>query len=294
LGTDARASTPGTTGDEAGDEPPLRLRGDEAELFLAFNDDLIRIVRSRVYAHPADIEDACAFAWVQFMRYQPDRDRRWQAWLIRTAKREAWRLNALRPELTFTYYGDPALGTIPEPEDPRDRLEERLEFQAALEELRKLPPRLQEVVLIRSQVSRHRDVAEIMGVNTARVGQLLQNVGVALQELAERRHEADRPVASPRAARLRELQDHPPAWLVNTIGRIPGRHKSASNVVLAWRRAALALDDYRHLTGWNSRTEGLGPEPAEPAAYRAHQRAFRALVQLHDERARRHGISREQ
>ena len=205
----------------------MRLRGDEADLFLAFNDELVRADGGAVRAHPADVEDACAIAWVQFMPHQPSRQSRWQGWLFRTAQREAWRLSALRPEVTFTHYGDPELGTVPEPADPRDRLEERLEFQAALEELRKLPPRLQEVVLIRSQVSRHRDVAEIMGVNTARVGHLLQNVGVAMQQLAERRHEADRPMASPRAARLRDLEDDPPAWLVNTIGRLPGRSKSA-------------------------------------------------------------------
>ena len=71
MGTDARATTPGTTENEVGgDEPPIRFRGDEADLYLAHNDQLIRDVRAAVRAHPADIEDACAFAWVQFFRLE--------------------------------------------------------------------------------------------------------------------------------------------------------------------------------------------------------------------------------
>jgi hypothetical protein len=30
---------------------------------------------------------------MEFMRYQPDRNRSWQGWLVTTAEREAWRLH---------------------------------------------------------------------------------------------------------------------------------------------------------------------------------------------------------
>ncbi len=73
-GTDARSTTAGTASDEAGDEPPLRLRGDEPELYLEFNHRLIRMVRAAVRAPLDDIEDAYAMAWVAFLRNQPDRD----------------------------------------------------------------------------------------------------------------------------------------------------------------------------------------------------------------------------
>jgi hypothetical protein len=56
-----------------------------------------------------------------------------------------------------------------------------------------------------------------MCVNTARVGQLSQQVGVRLQERTERRAKMERPVANPRAARLRELQLEPPEWLIEAI-----------------------------------------------------------------------------
>ena len=83
-------------GGPGGDEPPIRFRGDEPELYLAFNHELVKSIARDVRATPEDIEDACSFAWIQFFRYQPDRDRNWKGWLYRTAQRETWRLNAER------------------------------------------------------------------------------------------------------------------------------------------------------------------------------------------------------
>jgi hypothetical protein len=114
---------------------------------------------------------------------------------------------------------------------------------AALQELRTLPKNLRVVVLVNSQSSKHRDVAEVMGISRSRVAQLLQQVTVRMQERAEIRTELERPVANPRAARLREFETDPPAWLVEAIGRVPTFNKSSSKAVLAWRRAALAIDD---------------------------------------------------
>jgi hypothetical protein len=180
-------------------------------------------------------------------------------------------------------------GATPEPLDPRDRLEERLEFLAAMEELRHLPKNLRAVVLLRAQFGRHRDVAEVLGVSTARVAHLLQHVGVYLQERMERQAELERPVASPRAARLRELEVEPPEWLVEAIGRAPTFNKSSAKPVLAWRRAALAIDDYRNESGWHSKEVGVGPTPIRPEARSAHERAQRAIQQLSAVRALRRG-----
>ena len=49
-------------------------QGDEAELFLSFNAELQRKIAIKVTTSPQIIEDACAFAWMEFLRYQPDRD----------------------------------------------------------------------------------------------------------------------------------------------------------------------------------------------------------------------------
>jgi DNA-directed RNA polymerase specialized sigma24 family protein len=75
--------------------PPAR--GDEAELFRAFNHELVRsLARSVRVSSPQVIEDACAFAWAQFMERQPERDRNWRGWLFRVAQRESWRLDRER------------------------------------------------------------------------------------------------------------------------------------------------------------------------------------------------------
>jgi len=277
------------------DEPPIRFQGDEPELYLAYNHVLNGLIRRDVGAAPEDIEDACQFAWIQFFRYQPDRDRNWRAWLYRTAQREAWRLTAVRRS-EVRIEPEPRArgrGTTEEPADPRDRLDERVEFLAAMQELSHLSIRMQQTVIVRSQVRKQIEVAEILGVTTARVNYLLRRASEKLDEMATRRSEQERPVASPRAARLRELEDNPPKWLTEAIGRAPSRNKTSAYAVLAWRRAALEIDDYRRDHSWSSSTNALGPQPAEPAARRAHARAERAVEQMRHERLRQRGLLRE-
>ena len=184
-------------------------------------------------------------------------------------------------------------GQPDDPIDEHDRCAERLEFQAALQELRRLPPQLQEVVVIRSQVWRQSDVAEVLGVSRQRVAKLLVEAAMQVAELNEQRHDRERPVASPRAARLRELEDDPPEWLKNALNSRPARSKSDGALILAWRRAALAIDDYRSQHGYASATDGIGPTPLDPAARRSHQRAEHAITAVEEERMlRKHGRGR--
>ena len=72
---------------------PRMLRGDEAELFNRHSDELKRAVRGMVRADAETIEDACSFAWLQFLRHQPDRDRTF-LWLRLVAIRQAWAIKA--------------------------------------------------------------------------------------------------------------------------------------------------------------------------------------------------------
>src|SRR3954462_10880333 len=54
------------------EEPPVRFRGDEADLYLAHNHELVKKLSAHIRGGaPQDIEDAAAFAWIQFFRYQP-------------------------------------------------------------------------------------------------------------------------------------------------------------------------------------------------------------------------------
>ncbi|MGH3262908.1 MAG: RNA polymerase sigma factor, partial [Trebonia sp.] len=71
--------------------PRLAHRGDETELYARHAAALARIVIGRVSTSRANVEDACAYAWMQMLRHQPARETL-LAWLVTTATREAIRL----------------------------------------------------------------------------------------------------------------------------------------------------------------------------------------------------------
>jgi hypothetical protein len=132
--------------DEPSDEPPstvaeqvaARLLGDEAELYLEFNRQLVRTVQKCVDASRDTVDDACAFAWVQFMRLRPDRDRNWRSWLITTAEREVWRLTHQEGRtIGFEVRDSDELEY--EPQDPCDRIQERADLRHALDLLLAVP-----------------------------------------------------------------------------------------------------------------------------------------------------------
>ena len=68
------------------------LRGDEGRLFTAHSAKLRSIVGREVRTSQANLDDACSFAWLQMLRYQPERERL-LAWLCHTAIREAIKLD---------------------------------------------------------------------------------------------------------------------------------------------------------------------------------------------------------
>ena len=70
-----------------------------------------------------------------------------------------------------------------EPADPRDRLDERLEFIPAMEELSRTTRTLGAEWIVNSQVWKQADVAEILGVNPARINYLLRRVSERLNEM---------------------------------------------------------------------------------------------------------------
>ena len=81
--------TPAGDASGAGQSETIRLRGDELDLYAEFHDELYRTVRGLVFSGPETAADACSFAWLQFLRYQPDRESNWKGWMVTTAKREA-------------------------------------------------------------------------------------------------------------------------------------------------------------------------------------------------------------
>lgn len=265
------------------------LRGDEAELFRAFNAELERQLRWRVKGDDPDVVvEACAFAWAQLVEFQPDRELNWRAWLMRVALREAWRLS--RQERVErrgrVRFDSPVVALV---ESPVDEIEERQDVVDALALLGRLPRRVQRVALLRGFGLSHAQIAELTGDSLQRVDRLLvqasHGVRDALGEFLE---------ASPRARRLQELEREPPAWLVAQIGPIPkATHKAgAEEWRRAWRRAAIALDDYRQAIG-PEHYDALGVQrPSRGGAEKLHVRALRTVTDLraHRERRPRRGI----
>jgi DNA-directed RNA polymerase specialized sigma24 family protein len=272
-------------------DPRPSARGDEGELFREFNDDLTRVVTAAVRHVPHQtIEDACSFAWAQFLVHQPSRDRNWRSWLIRTAEREAWLLHRREGRADLRAFdGDVQMSrtdvSVPDAVQFKDDVDEALSL------IKQLQPRLQRIAMMRGLGWRYSDISEVTGDSIARIGQL---ASIANQEIADRRLARLNAsgVASPRVARLSELESHPPVWLTKEIGRLPGRQRrEAGNTETrrAWRRAALALDDYRTAVGPRGFEEALESPPRDSQLRRLHTLVRRALDDLAHLRARQAG-----
>ena len=262
-------------------------QGDEARLFAEFNDVLVRVVAKRVRTAPDIIEDACATAWTQFLRYQPDRQTNWQGWLFTTAQREAWRLHRARFKALAI---DPAAAragrewVVSDLSDPRDPLETHIALDAAIGILEQLPARLRRIAWLRASGMRYRDIGELTGDSQTRVSQLVARANLRIYEAIERSDPPARDLP-PRARRLQALESAPPPWLVAEVGRPPRanqRKRPYASLLLAWRRAALAIDDYRTLTGFNAPDRGLGARPSSPAGGRAFDHAIRAVARARE------------
>src|SRR3954469_6713224 len=128
------------------DLPPAR--GDEAQLFRAYSDELLRTLARGVTTQSTQtIEDACAFAWAKFMENQPDRDRNWRGWLFRVAQRQAWALSRIGWDHVGLRSCEAPIEpwTAMEPAGPGDPHERWLKLDDALSILAGLPERLRRI-----------------------------------------------------------------------------------------------------------------------------------------------------
>ena len=257
-------------------------RGDEAQLFREFNDELMLTVAQSVRTDsPQTIEDAVGFAWERFMVYQPERDMNWQGWLFRTAQRQAWLIE--RQRLDHVAIRD-SHRDWESSRAPETTAEVHEDVEAALEVLKQLPPRLQRVAMLRALGFKHREISEVTGDSMTRVNVLVRRVNDKLSDLHEDRLREQPPVSS-RAGRLRELEQDQPEWLTDRIGPLPGHKRGSfageSVKRRAWRRAALALDDYRAALGSDDLPELPMTPPSDPSLRTIVDRALRAVTELH-------------
>ena len=119
-------------------------RGDEAELYAGLHHALERAVRARVGGPAVCVEDACAFAWEQLLRSQPERTDRLFGWLVTVAVHEGWRLVQIERHHAAA---DPA--ELDRVTGPERQLEQRLLALEALQALAALRPAERRLLALR-------------------------------------------------------------------------------------------------------------------------------------------------
>lgn len=71
----------------------ISVHGDEEQLFRAHHARLVPTVQRLAGVRRECAEDAASFAWIQLLRFQPDRGDPLFAWLLKVAIRQARRLD---------------------------------------------------------------------------------------------------------------------------------------------------------------------------------------------------------
>lgn len=194
-----------------------------------------------VNTSPDVVDDACAFAWTEFLRYQPDRDKVWRVWLVTTAHREAWRLHRAEarniPTEVVDEYGD--VRSVREASDDRDHVAIRQRLRDALDAFAKVPERRRSVKALQVTGFSYDEIAEKTGLSTTRINHMLTEANAVVRD-EQSRLAVDRS-PSARAERLHTIEHQPPRWLVAAIGERPGN--VAGTGTLAMRRDLLTRSD---------------------------------------------------
>lgn len=269
--------------------PPL---GDETEIFLAYHPVLRAKLARAVRTSEANLDDAVAFAWSQFLLHQPDRtENRHQGWLFTVAQREAWRLHRVQRDVQLPARaepGDDARDVIAEEPDPRQPQEERLRLREAIDVLKRLPERDRRVAFLKATGYTYAEIGELTGKSPRMTDRVIRRASLRIYEVLAERAEAERPTASPRAARLAALERDPPEWLTAALGRRPGdRHRQSD--ARKWLRAVLAIDDYRQTASFHDGDRALGVRPDDPAGARRYDTAVRSIEEFRASREQGRG-----
>src|SRR5438874_1861203 len=148
---------------------PAQRRGDEERLFITHANRLRRIVAASVNTSDANVEDACSFAWLQFVAKHPRRDTLF-AWLATVAIREAVRLDRRDR-------GTDALDDDSEPlaaaRGADADAEARIVFCEILEELAGIHPRRRGMLLLHAAGFTCAEIAAEHGIAPSRARELI-------------------------------------------------------------------------------------------------------------------------
>ena len=161
--------------------------GDETTLFAEAHPKLARQVRRLVRTGEENVQDACSFAFVQLLRYQPSRESVF-SWLLTVAVREAVKLDQ-RGRREHRFPAREAGGEL-EPVDERADPELRLQTLAALEAIAAagLTARQARIVALHAAGHTYQSISETLGLSARTVErQLLRARRKLRSALAEQR-----------------------------------------------------------------------------------------------------------
>jgi RNA polymerase sigma factor (sigma-70 family) len=170
------------------------LRGDEAELFHHHADWLVRVTRHRLRCSEALAEDACAHAWLQLCRSQPERTQNIAGWLRVVALHEGLRLlrlagrEPLVEEVGGQEHGAEAGGrpiSLAERVEAPVDVELAVEAREALRALAGLRWRRRRVFALRAAGYSYKEIAAKLGVTYTNVNRQLTRGRNELRELRD-------------------------------------------------------------------------------------------------------------
>ena len=137
--------------------------GDETTLFAELHPKLARQVRRLVRTSEENVQDACSFAFLQLLRYQPSRESVF-SWLLTVAVREAVKLDQRGRDRRLPARED---GGELEPVDERADPELRLQTLAALEAIAAagLTARQARIVALHAAGHTYQSISEMLGLS---------------------------------------------------------------------------------------------------------------------------------
>lgn len=162
-------------------------RPTEAALYDEYANQLLRIVGSQVRTAQENVEDACHFAWVQYLsRAKQIHQDGARGWLATTAIRQAWKLDTRqRRELSLEAAAESA-GELPVPSQlpgPAERVEQR----ERLHELRQLSERQQRLVWLQAAGLSYVEMAAYTGDSVRTVERQILGAASRVRKVHEER-----------------------------------------------------------------------------------------------------------
>ncbi len=160
------------------DDHRASLRGDEGDLIANHGARLRAVVSQAVNTAEGNVDDACAFAWLQLMETQPRRETVFP-WLIRVAIREAWRLDRIQRR---DESADAGILDGVESATDSERREDRLALEEMIAALATLHPRKRKMLLQHAAGYTVEEIAAEHAISRQRARELIYRARLQLNQ----------------------------------------------------------------------------------------------------------------